>query len=80
MDTVQLGLHELGPFNWLGKRILSEKVTDNVRVLIETKSKEIIKEVLRFLPGRHHLVLIFVQVDTIWCRGLLIFRKNNFWE
>ena len=83
MDTVQLGLHGLGPFNWLGKRILSEKVMDNIRVLIETKSKEIIKDELSNFSLVEHLFLSLIdQSITIetWTVYIIMFeiRYLNF--
>ena len=31
MDAVQVEIHGLGPFNWLGKRMTTRKVVENVR-------------------------------------------------
>lgn len=45
--AIHIGLNGLGPFNWLGKKVVLRHVRDNIHDVVEEKAKDIIREQLR---------------------------------
>ena len=46
LESVHIGLHGLGPFNWIGKRVILGMVRDNIRQVVENKAREIVNNQL----------------------------------
>ena len=46
LESVHIGLNGLGPFNWLGKKVILSLVRDNIRQLVEDKARDIVNNQL----------------------------------
>ena len=47
MEAVQVSLHGLGPLNCLGRKVIKDLVMQNMRVILETNSKQVVKNSLK---------------------------------
>ena len=42
-----MSLHGLGPLNCLGRKVIKDLVMQNIRVILETNSKQVVKNSLK---------------------------------
>ena len=64
LEAVQVSLHGLGPFNYLGRKVIKDLVMQNMRVMLETNSKQAVKEGLKQFSIVDHLARVQGQAHT----------------
>ena len=63
MESVQVSLRGLGPFNYLGRKVIKDLVMQNMRMMLETNSKMAVKEGLKRFSIVDHLARAHAGVE-----------------